>query len=144
MTETLTGGCLCGAVRYRAEASETVHYLCHCTDCQKHSGGAGHAAIVVAASEVTVTGPMKHWLGTADSGRTIARYFCDTCAGHICTSPWPEVTRYSLKAGTLDDGAAFQPSVEIWAQSRPDWTARTGLTTYDQGFTSPVTIGSKG
>ena len=143
MVDTLTGGCACGAIRYSVEATETIHYLCHCTDCQKHSGGAGHAAIVVPADEVTFSATPNHWLATADSGRTIARYFCETCGGHLCTSPWPEVTRYSMKAGTLDDLALFQPTAEIWARSKPEWTARTGLTSYQEGFTERVTIGSK-
>lgn len=144
MTETLTGGCLCGAVRYRAATDETLHYVCHCTDCQRYSGGAHHAAIVVAADVLTVTGAPRHYLHRAESGRSIARYFCDACGGHLFTSPWPDVTRYSVKYGTLDEPAAFAPAAEIWARSRASWAGdSTAPSAYQQGFTGPVTIGAK-
>jgi hypothetical protein len=36
----IEGGCLCGRVRYSAEAEPTFAGVCHCTDCQKFSGSA--------------------------------------------------------------------------------------------------------
>ena len=38
MTDTITGGCLCGAVRYECSAELSKIIACHCTDCQKASG----------------------------------------------------------------------------------------------------------
>jgi hypothetical protein len=142
MAETLTGGCLCGAVRYHAEADETLHYMCHCTDCQRWGGAGYHAAIVVAASALSVTGEPSVYTKGADSGRTVARYFCGACGGHLFTSPWPEATRYSVKAGTLDDQKLFNPRHEIWRQSIVGWIGEAERTCYDQGFTHPVTIGA--
>ena len=144
MTETLEGGCLCGAVRYRAEAEETLHYLCHCTDCQRYGGGAYHSAIVVAAGALSVTGEPRVHTRAADSGRTIARYFCGACGGHLFTSPWPEAeaTRYSVKAGTLDDPSVFRPAHQIWCRSRQDWATLPVMESFEQGFTRPVAIGA--
>ena len=143
MSETLTGRCLCGAVGYNATAPETLHYLCHCTDCQRYCGAAYHAAIVVAAADLEVTGSPRVYTRVADSGRTVARYFCGDCGGHLFTSPWPEVTRYSVKAGTLDDPANFHPRHEIWCQSRAGWSELPDdLESFSQGFTRPVAIGA--
>lgn len=140
--DVLTGGCLCGAIRYRAVAGPRLHYVCHCTDCQRHGGGAFHAAIVVAATDVTFEATPRVWAKTAESGREVARYFCNECGGHVCTSPWPEATRFSLKAGTLDDPGLFKPAHEIWCQSEVPWITVPGKTDcYDQGFTDPVDIG---
>ena len=36
----LNGGCLCGAVRYTSNSAPEWVGLCHCTDCQKHTGSA--------------------------------------------------------------------------------------------------------
>ncbi|MEL7468676.1 MAG: GFA family protein [Pseudomonadota bacterium] len=143
MTETFTGGCLCGAITYRAEAGETLHYLCHCTHCQRFGGAGYHAAIVVAADDLTVHGTPKVFTNTADSGRTIARYFCSDCGGHLFTSPNPEATRFSVKAGTLDDPTHFQPKHEIWRQSKADWIdPDASRELFDQGFNRPVSIGA--
>ena len=143
MTETLNGGCLCGAIRYRTEATETLHYMCHCIDCQKFGGGSKHEAIVVAAEELHIEGKPRVYTKPADSGRTIARYFCGDCGGHLFTSPWPEATRYSIKAGTLDDTGKYRPRHEIWCQSRADWVeSAPNREAFDQGFTRPVSIGS--
>ena len=38
MPSTLTGGCLCGAVRYTVAAPVTGLRACHCINCQKSSG----------------------------------------------------------------------------------------------------------
>ena len=82
MAEILTGGCLCGQVRYRAEAAETLHYLCHCTDCQRYGGGPFHSAIVVAAGDLAIDGTPRVYTRQADSGRQIARHFYPFwCAG---------------------------------------------------------------
>jgi hypothetical protein len=142
MTEILAGGCFCGAVRYRAEAEETLHYLCHCTDCQRYGGGAYHCAIVVAAGKLEVSGKVRVHACQADSGRMIARHFCDVCGGHLFTSPWPEATRFSVKAGTLDGLSQFKPAHQIWCQSRWDWAALPEMESFDQGFTRPVAIGA--
>lgn len=142
MTEILEGGCLCGAVRYRAEAEETLHYLCHCSDCRRYGGGPYHAAIVVAASALEISGEPRVYTCRADSGRTIARYFCGDCGGHLFTSPWPEATRFSVKAGTLDDPSQFQPAHQIWRQSRQAWAHPPEMESFEQGFTRPVAIGS--
>ena len=142
MSETLVGGCLCGAIRYRAEAPRTLHYLCHCTDCQRYAGGPYHAAIVVAAADLTVEGAPRVYTRQADSGRTIARHFCGECGGHLFTSPWPDATRFSVKAGTLDDPSLFRPAHQIWCQSRQDWATLPETETFAQGFTRPVAIGA--
>jgi hypothetical protein len=36
----ITGGCLCGVVRFSANAEPAFVGICHCKDCQKFSGSA--------------------------------------------------------------------------------------------------------
>jgi len=142
MTEHLSGQCLCGAISYSAETSDTKHYVCHCADCRRYGGGAVHAGVVVAANCLSVSGNPRVWTMTADSGRSIARHFCGDCGGHLFTSPWPAVTRLSIKAGTLDDPQLFRPDAEIWCKSRVGWSnLPQGSDTFDEGFTQLIAIG---
>lgn len=139
MTVTLTGGCLCGAVRYEAKTDSNLHYYCHCADCRRYGGSAYHAAIVVSEDALKVTGEVAVWTKIADSERIIARHTCAVCSNHLYTSPWPEVERYSIKAGTLDDQSQFKPGYEIWTASRVAWAAPADdLTGFPAGFEGPL------
>ena len=42
---TMTGGCQCGALRYRAEGEPLIQGFCHCRTCQRLSGG-GHVGFI--------------------------------------------------------------------------------------------------
>jgi hypothetical protein len=46
MSQTIAGGCACGAVRYETDATPVAMFNCHCRDCQRASGS-GYAAILV-------------------------------------------------------------------------------------------------
>ena len=52
----ISGGCLCGAVRYESSAEPLGSAICHCTDCQHVSGSAFSVNVVVPASSVTFKG----------------------------------------------------------------------------------------
>jgi hypothetical protein len=43
----ITGGCRCGQVRYKADAEPIFTGICHCTACQKESGGAFNIVVTV-------------------------------------------------------------------------------------------------
>ena len=55
----IKGGCLCGAVRYTAEADPTSATVCHCRDCQKFTGSAFAALVRVPKEAVTIEGTLK-------------------------------------------------------------------------------------
>ena len=52
----ITGGCLCGSVRYRSEAEPTLVAVCHCVTCQKYTGSAFSLNVGVPSDSVTITG----------------------------------------------------------------------------------------
>src|SRR5215813_15629727 len=55
----IKGGCLCGAVRYTAEADPTSATVCHCRDCQKFTGSAFAALVRVPKEAMTIEGTLK-------------------------------------------------------------------------------------
>ena len=66
----MTGGCLCGAVRYESTGEPGFALLCHCRDCQRQSGSAFAAGWRVPAAGFRVTqGEPKLYVRAADSGR---------------------------------------------------------------------------
>ncbi len=52
----LTGGCLCGAVRYECAAEPLFIGNCHCRDCQRSTGSAYVPALAVPARALKITG----------------------------------------------------------------------------------------
>ena len=69
----LTGGCLCGAVRYEIGADPMFAAHCHCRDCQKATG-TGHVSVIGAPKAAfKLTGAVKGYAMTGGSGDQITR-----------------------------------------------------------------------
>ena len=117
----VSGQCLCGAVRYRGEAEPQFQVKCYCTDCRKTSA-AGHAAMMgFAADAIRITGDLKEFRSTADSGAPIARAFCPTCGAGIYSRNDGMPGLLFLRASTLDDPNLFAPQMIVWAARAPVW-----------------------
>ena len=118
---TMTGGCQCGALRYRAEGEPLIQGFCHCRNCQRISG-AGHIGFICfPEGAVAVEGATRSYSLTGGSGRTATRYFCPTCHSDVFGRAEVMAGRINLYAGSLDDTAQFQPSIAIFTGSRPAW-----------------------
>ena len=114
----MTGGCLCGAVRYEAAGEPVFAGLCHCRDCQRATG-AGHASYMgMARANVKVTGEVRTFSVTADSGKQANRQFCPICGSQIFAA---DGATPDIFAGTLDDPSQFNPNAAIYVRSRPHW-----------------------
>ena len=117
-----TGGCLCGAIRYTVSAPITELRACHCTACQKHTGGAGTVNALLKSSDFKLTqGKPKRFTMVADSGRTLHRFFCGDCGSPLYSrrETVPETT--SLRIGTLDDPPPMKVTTNIWTKSARPW-----------------------
>lgn len=117
----LTGGCLCGAVRYRAAADPLMMASCHCRDCQKATGAAYFPAVAVPAAALTVQGEAVTYAVRADSGSTVTRAFCGTCGSTLWAWSSGMPDGRNLSAATLDDPGRFVPMVHVFAASAQPW-----------------------
>ena len=99
----ITGGCLCGAVRYEANAEPIFTAVCHCTHCQKQGGTAFTIVVAVPAPAFSMTGELKTYHDTGDSGQPVERRFCSECGSPVLTECAVMPGVVLIKAGTLDD-----------------------------------------
>jgi hypothetical protein len=122
MSERLTGGCLCGAVRYAVDAPVERLAACYCTDCQRMTaaGGSINARVPAAAFRVT-KGQTKVFTKTADSGNALHRHFCADCGSWIYNPMGGDPDYVILKAGTFDRHDGMKIELNLWAGSRPPW-----------------------
>ena len=121
MTEPMTGGCLCGAIRYASAVEPLMAGHCHCLDCQKRGGGGHASAFAVPKAALTVTGSPRHYESRSDSGSAVRHAFCDTCGSTLFgdSSGMPDLV--TVHAGSLDDPAAFKPDMHIFTSSAQPW-----------------------
>ena len=64
----IEGGCLCGKVRYSADAEPVFVGVCHCKNCQKGTGGAFAVVVGVPKPALDVQGTLQTFTGRGDSG----------------------------------------------------------------------------
>lgn len=121
MTTPLTGGCLCGAVRYSINAEPLMQAVCHCKNCQKQAGSAWSMIAGVPEAALTVTGEPKTYEDHGDSGGAVLRQFCGNCGSPLFSRVASAPGLVFVKAGTLDDTSGFRPQVQVWTQSKQDW-----------------------
>ncbi len=122
MPTPLTGGCLCGAIRYSVSAPITELRSCHCRDCQRASGAGGTIGASVAKPAFKVTqGTPKRFGKTADSGRVLHRFFCGECGSPLWTERAGMPGHLTLRAGSLDDSSGLKITLNIWTKSARSW-----------------------
>jgi hypothetical protein len=118
---TLTGGCLCGAIRYETSASPVFSGNCHCRDCQQISGSAYMPMIFVPEASVTISGEVSYFVKTGDSGKQVTRGFCPTCGSQLFGKPEIVPGVLAIRAGSLDNPALYQPQMDIYVASAQPW-----------------------
>lgn len=112
----LEGGCFCGAVRYATEGDPMMKGQCHCRQCQYHSGGGVNYFLAMPAGGFSYTKgkPTSYSRPNAPVFK-VTREFCPTCGTQILTRADPLPDMVLVKAGTLDDPAAYgAPQVAVF------------------------------
>src|ERR1700704_4282833 len=109
----LKGGCLCGKVRYSAQAEPAIVAVCHCKHCQKQAGTAFGVVVGIPKSAFSIKGKLKTYHDTGDSGQPGNRNFCPDCGSPITTEPAVMSEMTFIKAGTLDDTSWLDPKMHL-------------------------------
>jgi len=121
MTE-MTGGCACGAVRFKITAPPMGVGVCHCLDCQKSSGGAPNYVALIPKGGFEVTkGEAKVYTCKGDSGADIGRAFCANCGSPLWSIPGGAAPFFPVKLGALDDSSSMTPSLHLYTASAQPW-----------------------
>lgn len=130
----VTGGCLCGALRFEAEGEPIYAGHCYCADCRKASGSGFIPFMGFAAEAVRFGGPWRTFTCLAANGGNSDRNFCPTCGGLVFGGVVGESDSFTIYAGGLDDPSVFHPTIAIFTQGRPDWAViPPGFDVYDRG-----------
>lgn len=115
-----TGKCLCGSVRFNADAVDAEVHACHCSMCRRWSGGPG---LAVQAGKVEFDGA-EHITRYASSDWA-ERGFCHNCGSHLFYYLKP-ADLYMLWSGSFDDPSTFRLAGEIYIDEKPQGYAFAG------------------
>jgi len=122
MAAPMTGGCLCGAVRYECSGEPVLALLWHCRECERQSVSAYATGVRVPAASFRVTrGEPKLYVKTSDSGNQVTRAFCPECGCMLFLQVSARPDLVGIRVGTLDDPSWFRPEADIFVKSAQPW-----------------------
>lgn len=117
----VTGGCLCGAVRFSFPGEPLGSRVCWCRLCQYLGAGSGTVNVIFHREGMTVSGDLRDYASTADSGNRMHRHFCPTCGTPVFSAAEIRPTVVIVRAGTLDNPELAPPTSTIWTSAAPSW-----------------------
>ncbi len=117
----VTGGCFCGAVRFRFAQPPVATRACWCRDCQYLSSGNASINAIFRTASFSLTGQVSEYVSTADSGHVMRRRFCPKCGTPLFSEASDRPDLMVVRVGALDDREAGQPTAVIWTASTPGW-----------------------
>lgn len=118
---TITGGCLCGAVRFTIDAEPIAVRACWCRDCQHLAAGSATINVIFPSDKIAITGETRTYSSHADSGNILHRRFCPNCGTPLFSEAEVRPHLIIVRAGTLDDPEIAKPQSAIWTASAPGW-----------------------
>jgi hypothetical protein len=121
MVKPVTGRCLCGAVRFQFDQLPGATRACWCRDCQYLSSGNASINAIFKTEGFRLTGEVKEYVSTADSGNFVRRRFCPKCGAPLFSELLSRTDIMVVRAGVLDDPEIGRPASYIWTASAPSW-----------------------
>jgi hypothetical protein len=121
MTQSYTGGCACGAIRYQVDGEPAVMVDCQCRQCQRDSGTGHGSHLTFVGAAVAITGEASFWETIGEGGTRKQRAFCPTCGNPVyLTFPdAPDV--FVAAAASLDNPSLYRPQVTTWVSAAQPW-----------------------
>jgi hypothetical protein len=111
----ITGGCLCGAIRYEIDGEPFRIANCHCDDCRKATGSAYATNLFFKEEQIKILqGTPKKFEHLADSHNTMIKEFCSDCGSQVFGSGANRPGVKNIKVGSIDDARFVKPQVNLY------------------------------
>jgi hypothetical protein len=127
----LDGGCRCGQARFRLTGEPIIVHACHCTLCQKTTGGPFRAVAMIETGRVALTeGRTARFQGASRH----TQVQCPDCGSTLWTfRPDLGEAIAFVGLGMLDDGGRLAPEVHYFVRSRQAWVSLPeGVLAFDE------------
>jgi hypothetical protein len=116
--DSIEGGCLCRAVRYRVTGESLARTLCHCRTCRLAAGAPSVAWVVFRSRDFAfITEVPKSF----HSSPGVVRTFCAKCGTPLTYQRTGQADTIDVTTVTLDAADDFAPTKEIWTEHKLAW-----------------------
>jgi hypothetical protein len=124
-TQSVRGGCLCGAVRLCAALPPNWVAHCHCSMCRR-AHGAGFVTWVGFPREAVTIETGVELLSRYKSSAQATRSFCSRCGSTLLfeSGHWPDEVHVTL--ANLDSAVGLEPQAHSYWRSRVPWADWSG------------------
>jgi hypothetical protein len=119
-TNQLTGGCLCGGVRFEVTEQPTEAGYCHCTRCQRRTGTAAAATATVVPGSVRIT-QGEELLKAFEPEGGFPKVFCSQCGSALFTRAPGESEPYGVRLGAFDEDPGLRFTYRQHLDSAASW-----------------------
>ncbi|MBN6209323.1 GFA family protein [Ralstonia flatus] len=116
------GSCLCGSVKFQLLSDPLTFYVCHCTMCQRRSGGAALPVMWVHRTDLQILegeAPLAEF--NLGNGHTRRARICPRCDTRLWAEPLNRPNIALLRPGTLENQQAFTPVAHVYTRSKQPW-----------------------
>ena len=131
----LTGGCLCGGVRFELTGEPLNAGYCHCTRCQGRTGSA-------VSAQARIDGRGFRWLQGEDLVRTwrhadggFEKGFCTECGAHLFSRNPDNPAQMTVRMSAFDEDPGVRPSWRAYVAYAAPWEPipDDGIERFDEG-----------
>jgi hypothetical protein len=118
---SLTGGCLCGAVRFElAEPPQDAGY-CHCTRCQRRTGSASSAQARIDGRTFTLLRGEQVVRGWRHPDGGFEKCYCSECGAHLFSRNPDDLVQMSVRMGAFDGDPGVRPTWRAFVAYAASW-----------------------
>jgi len=121
VTPSTTGGCLCGKVRFALSRPAEAAGYCHCTRCQKRTGGGSSVQARIDGSTFTLTQGEEFVRAWSPPGGGFEKAFCGECGSHLFSRNPDDPSQMSVRLGAFDGDPGVRPSWHTFVDYAPPW-----------------------
>ncbi len=116
----LTGGCLCGAVRFEVTEPLVSSGYCHCTRCQRRTGTAASPGARIAPGSLRVLAGEEH-IKAYEPEDGFAKVFCSACGSALWSRSQEDPDVFSIRLGAFDDDPGIRPTYRQFVGYAAPW-----------------------
>ena len=120
MANPITGGCLCGGVRFEVTGTFIRAGHCHCSRCRRHSGTFGLTQGRVRREQFRLLCG-EDLVRVYGKGEGAVKAFCSRCGSSLFGGTWPDGPQVSIRLGAIDGDPGIRPQFHTHVASKAPW-----------------------